>query len=141
MKLQGALLVVLAALCLQSVAKTFTRCELVQELRRQGFPNNKMRDWVCLVEYETARRTNVIGPGYSDGSRDHGLFQINDRQWCNNGPTPGKKCKVTCADLRTDDITKASKCAKEIYKTSGFSAWNAWKTYCRGKPLPDISQC
>lgn len=34
----------LAAFCLHCEAKQFTRCGLVQELRRQGFPEDKMRD-------------------------------------------------------------------------------------------------
>jgi hypothetical protein len=52
---------------------------------------------VCLVENESSRRTDVIGPPNFDGSRDHGLFQINDHLWCNDSDTPGKGCNVTCA--------------------------------------------
>ncbi|KAL4715312.1 hypothetical protein ACJJTC_004764 [Scirpophaga incertulas] len=141
MKLLVASLSVLAALCLQSEAKTFDRCGLVRELKKQKFPNNQLRDWVCLIEGESSRRTDVIGPPNTDGSRDHGLFQINDRYWCNNGPTPGKECRVTCADLRTDNISKASACAKKIYQVQGFSAWTAWTRDCKGKKLPDISKC
>ncbi|KAL4715305.1 hypothetical protein ACJJTC_004757 [Scirpophaga incertulas] len=141
MKLLAVSLSVLVSLCLQSDAKTFSRCDLVKELRRQGFPRDQMRDWVCLMEGESSRRTDVTGPPNTDGSRDHGLFQINDRYWCNNGPTPGKQCRVTCADLRTDDITKASKCAKKIYQVQGFKAWAAWNAKCKGKILPDVSKC
>ncbi|KAL4719309.1 hypothetical protein ACJJTC_016027 [Scirpophaga incertulas] len=97
MKLFAVIIFTLATLFAQSQAKTFTRCELVRELRRQGFPESRMRDWVCLIEHESGRRTHVISPVNSNGSRDHGLFQINDRYWCNNGNTPGKDCNVTCA--------------------------------------------
>ncbi|KAL4715316.1 hypothetical protein ACJJTC_004768 [Scirpophaga incertulas] len=141
MKLFAVAISVLAALCLQSYAKTFSRCGLVHELRRQGFPESKMRDWVCLVEHESSRRTEVIGPPNSDGSRDHGLFQINDRYWCNDGSVRGKSCHVTCAEIRTDDISKASICAKKIFQIHGFIAWYGWRDYCKGKPLPDISNC
>jgi hypothetical protein len=52
---------------------------------------------VCLVEKDSGRNTAAIGGPNSNGSRDHGLFQINDRFWCNNSNTPGKDCNVTCA--------------------------------------------
>ncbi|CAG9785786.1 unnamed protein product [Diatraea saccharalis] len=136
-----AIITVVAAICLQCQAKTFTLCNLVHELRKQKFPENEMRNWVCLVEKESGRRTDVIGPPNSDGSRDHGLFQINDRYWCNDSNVPGKECHVTCQQLRTDDITAASTCAKKIYRRHGFNAWYAWRDHCKGKSLPDISRC
>ncbi|XP_075974259.1 lysozyme-like [Anticarsia gemmatalis] len=132
---------VVAALCAQSEAKVFTRCGLVQELRRQGFPANQLRDWVCLIEAESGRNTAVIGPVNSNGSRDWGLFQINDRYWCSTGSSPGKDCNVRCRDLITDNITRASNCAKIIFRRHNFNAWYGWINKCRGKPLPDISKC
>ncbi|KAF9423114.1 hypothetical protein HW555_001418 [Spodoptera exigua] len=91
--------VALAAFCLHCEAKHFTRCGLVQELRRQGFPEDKMRDWVCLVENESGRKTDKMGTVNKNGSRDYGLFQINDKYWCSNTSTPGKDCNVTCARI------------------------------------------
>ncbi|XP_053612493.1 lysozyme-like [Plodia interpunctella] len=122
-------------------AKTFTRCGLVKELRRQGFPESKMTNWVCLVENESGRRTDITSKVNTNGSRDYGLFQINDKYWCSKTSTPGKDCNVTCRQLLTDDITKASTCAKKIYKRHGFLAWYGWRNHCQGKPLPDISKC
>ncbi|RVE49532.1 hypothetical protein evm_005873 [Chilo suppressalis] len=132
---------VVIGLCWQCEAKTFSRCELVRELRRQKFPENQLRNWVCLVEKESGRRTNAIGPTNSNGSRDHGLFQINDKYWCSTTNKPGKDCNVTCAQLRTNDITKACKCAKKIYQRHGFNAWYGWVNHCKGKTLPNISKC
>ncbi|XP_013149147.1 PREDICTED: lysozyme-like [Papilio polytes] len=125
----------------QCEGKQLSRCELVRELRNHGFPQNKLRDWVCLVESESSRRTDVIGKPNSDGSRDYGLFQINNKYWCSTTNIPGKDCNVTCNQLITDDITKAAACAKKIYQRHGFDAWYGWKNKCRGKPLPDISSC
>ncbi|RVE51865.1 hypothetical protein evm_003485 [Chilo suppressalis] len=132
--------VVISAL-LHCEAKTFTRCGLVQELRRKNFPESDMRNWVCLIEHESGRRTDIIGPPNRDGSRDHGLFQINDHLWCNDSNVPGKDCHATCAELRTDDITKACSCAMIIFRRQGFYAWYGWIDHCKGKPLPDISNC
>ncbi|CAG4985641.1 unnamed protein product [Parnassius apollo] len=136
-------LIVLFALgvLLQCQAKQLSRCELVRELRKHGFPENKMRDWVCLVENESSRRTDIVSRPNGDGSRDYGLFQINDRYWCSNTGQPGKDCNVTCKQLLSDDISKAAACAKKIYQRHGFDAWYGWKNKCRGKPLPDISSC
>ncbi|KAL0831525.1 hypothetical protein ABMA28_002319 [Loxostege sticticalis] len=126
----------------QSQAFKFTRCGLVRELRRQGFPEDKMRDWVCLIEHESGRRTNIVGPRNKNGSFDYGLFQINDGLWCNNSTTPGKGCHVTCSELLTDDITKACTCAKKIFKIQGFLAWYGWRNHCQHPgDLPDISMC
>ncbi|KAL4715328.1 hypothetical protein ACJJTC_004780 [Scirpophaga incertulas] len=125
MKLFVTSLAVLAALCLHIEAKTFTRCGL---------------GW-CVIEAVSSRRTDAIGPRKTDGSRDHGLFQISDRFFCSSSSRPGKTCHATCADLRTDDITKAANCAKSIYKDHGFNTWPVWKNSCKGKPLPDISRC
>ncbi|CAG9785782.1 unnamed protein product [Diatraea saccharalis] len=121
-----------AIVCLQCEAKKLTRCQLVHELRKQKFPEDKLRDWVCLVESESSRRTHVISPPNSNGSRDHGLFQIYDGYWCNYSDVP---------ELRTDDITKASNCAKKIYKRHGFDAWHGWIIKCKGKNLPVIRHC
>ncbi|CAD0200022.1 unnamed protein product [Chrysodeixis includens] len=121
-------------------AKRFERCELVHELKKQGFPENKMSDWVCLIEAESGRRTDVIGRVNRNGSRDYGLFQINDNIWCSNSTVPGKNCHVTCAELITDDITIASTCAKKIFKIQGFRAWHGWTKRCQ-MALPDISDC
>nr|AAN87265.1 lysozyme [Agrius convolvuli] len=132
--------VALLAFAYHSEAKHFSRCGLVQELRRQGFPESLMRDWVCLVENESSRYTDKVGRVNKNGSRDYGLFQINDKYWCSDGSSPGKDCNVKCSDLLTDDITKASTCAKKIYKRHKFQAWYGWINHCQGS-LPDISSC
>jgi lysozyme C len=48
---------------------------------------------------------------------------------------------VFFSELRTDDITRASACAKLIYERYGFSAWNGWVNKCNGKPLPSLNGC
>ncbi|KAG6449381.1 hypothetical protein O3G_MSEX006015 [Manduca sexta] len=134
------IVIALVALAYSCEARQFSRCELVRELRRQGFPNAQLRNWVCLIEVESNRITNRVSRVNSDGSRNYGLFQISDRYWCNNGPTPGKDCNVRCSDLLTSDIRSASVCAKRIYNRHGFRAWNGWRNRCQ-RDLPNISSC
>ncbi|CAH0406842.1 unnamed protein product [Chilo suppressalis] len=134
-------LFLLGALCCCSNAVRLDRCGITRALRAQGFPEDKMSDWVCLVENESGGNTGRKSRQNKNGSYDYGLFQINDKYWCSASSTPGKDCNVTCADLLTDDITKASQCAKKVFKRHGFMAWYGWRNHCQNKPLPDISKC
>ncbi|XP_013149152.1 PREDICTED: lysozyme-like [Papilio polytes] len=140
MKLEVCFVLSLAlSLLFVSDARQFSRCELVRQLRSHRFPANKLRQWVCLIESHSGGRTNLVSRVNKSGHREYGLFQLSDRFWCSDSDLPGKDCNVTCADLLTDDITKAAKCAKKVYKRHGFTAWNGWSK-CQGS-LPDISSC
>nr|WJJ70445.1 venom protein U-MPTX.22-Mc25 [Megalopyge crispata] len=134
------LLALIVTVFSQCGAVQLDKCGIVRELRRHGFPEAQLRDWTCLVQSESSGRTDVIGPPNSDGSRDHGLFQINDRYWCNDSDVPGKECKVTCAELRTDDISKAVACIWKIFQVHNFNAWYGWVNKCQGWK-PDITEC
>ncbi|XP_013149139.1 PREDICTED: lysozyme-like [Papilio polytes] len=139
--MKWCIFLVTAGIFLACEGRELSRCDLVRELRRYGFSENQMRDWVCLVENESSRRTDVIGKPNSDGSRDYGLFQINDRYWCSNTNTPGKDCNVTCKQLLSNNIRDSAVCAQKIFRRHGFNAWYGWANRCRGKPLPDIRSC
>ncbi|XP_068632463.1 lysozyme-like [Battus philenor] len=121
-------------------AYQMSRCELVQNLRNHGFPEKKLRDWVCLVEAQSSSCTHLVSKLNKSGHREYGLFQLSDKYWCSNTGKPGNDCNVTCSDLLSDDITKAARCAKLVYKRHGFNAWNGWKNKCQNS-LPDISFC
>nr|QHB21521.1 venom lysozyme 1 [Platymeris rhadamanthus] len=123
-----------------SQAKVFTRCGLAKELVAKGIPRGDIDNWVCLVESESSRNTKLKGGPNSNKSYDHGLFQINDRYWCKNGHKGGD-CKVSCEDLRKDDITAAVKCALLIKKRQGFNAWYGWKNRCKNKSVPSVAHC
>lgn len=51
---------------------------------------------VCLIEKQSDRKTHKIGSVSKDGSKDFGLFQINEKYWCSNTGIPGRDCNVTC---------------------------------------------
>lgn len=44
---------------------------------------------------ESSGNTRALNKANADGSIDHGLFQINDRYWCEHGKK-GKECNVNC---------------------------------------------
>ncbi|XP_055529484.1 lysozyme-like [Wyeomyia smithii] len=123
--------------------KKFTTCSLAKALLDQGFSKEDLVNWVCLVQAESGMNTTKRNHN-RNGSTDWGLFQINDRYWCDpqdKNKLSTNECKINCTALLTDNITKAAGCAKKIFKRHGFQAWYGWINKCDGKPLPDLSKC
>ncbi|CAG0887982.1 unnamed protein product [Darwinula stevensoni] len=85
---------------------------------------------VCLAESESGRTTTKTNLN-KNKSKDFGIFQINNKYWCSPPATGG--CKIPCQSLLNDDISDDAKCAKTIYKSSGFKAWYGWRAKCQGK--------
>ncbi|CAG7829129.1 unnamed protein product [Allacma fusca] len=118
-------------------AKIYNPCDLAKEMvTKQRFPKEDIANWICLIKHESDFDTSVIGRLNSDGSLDHGLFQISDLFWCNHDGIDGA-CGVNCDDLRNDDIKDDSICARRIYRITkhrtgnGFNAWAGWTQHCR----------
>ncbi|XP_067118359.1 lysozyme c-1-like [Centruroides vittatus] len=89
--------------------------------------------WLCLIRHESnfnSRATNRS----KNGSKDHGIFQINDRYWC-SPPGPQNGCNVKCSSLLDDNLAHDMRCAKIIYSRRKFNAWYGWINHCRGKNL------
>ncbi|EEC00236.1 putative lysozyme [Ixodes scapularis] len=130
MRVRLALLVF--ALLEASAAKKFTRCELASALVRGGVPKPQIPDWICLAQAESSLNSRATNRN-KNGSTDFGIFQINNGYWC----SPGRHnlCKVSCSALQSDNIGPSIKCARQIYRSSGFKAWYGWKNKCRGKNL------
>nr|XP_029734419.1 lysozyme-like [Aedes albopictus] len=122
-------------------SKTFSECELAKLLHRTyGFDKNKVNNFVCLAQAESSLTTTKTHKN-SNGSTDYGLFQINNKYWCSAaGYTSGNECKVSCADLLTNDITKAVNCANKVFARHGYSAWYGWKAKC-ASGVKDLSYC
>ncbi|CAG0922636.1 unnamed protein product [Notodromas monacha] len=109
--------------------KNFGKCELAEELAfRHDVPLEEVPHWVCIAKHESTFDTSAINRNYWDGSKDYGLFQINDRYWC-SPPDDQNSCRVNCVDLLDDDIRNDVKCARKIFKIhrrnegNGFLAW------------------
>ncbi|XP_054741317.1 lysozyme 1-like [Anastrepha obliqua] len=121
--------------------KTFDRCSLAKEMYALGVPKDQLARWTCIAQRESSFRTNVVGPTNSNGSNDYGIFQINNKYWCQ--PADGRfsynECNLSCNALLTDNIADSVKCARKIQKQQGWTAWSTWK-YCNGA-LPSIDDC
>lgn len=73
------ILILLGCFTAATVAKVYQPCQLAKELVwKYGFPRSQIYDWVCLVENESRFNTQALNPYNSDGSKDHGLFQVEN---------------------------------------------------------------
>lgn len=135
------------AVSTKQTGKIYERCELARELRYQhNFPMEEVATWVCIAKHESDFNTSAIGRLNSDGSEDHGLFQISDLFWC-SPPGNGVGCGLTCSQLEDSDITDDVACMSMIYEEhqrlsgDGFTAWTVYNLYCREKSKKYIDGC
>uniref|UniRef100_A0A453Z3R3 lysozyme n=1 Tax=Anopheles quadriannulatus TaxID=34691 RepID=A0A453Z3R3_ANOQN len=120
-------------------AKIYTKCELAKQLTANGISRTYQGHWVCLaiaVSGLDTTKTTML----PNLTANYGIFQINSKEWCRVG-YKGGKCNMKCEDLVTDDITNAIKCSKIIQQQNGFNEWVMWQKKCKGKELPDITNC
>ncbi|XP_018013227.1 lysozyme c-1-like [Hyalella azteca] len=129
----AAVLLAVISLSASCHGKIYTKCALAKELKCvYGFAQSSLADWVCLVQHESSFNTAAVGQ--NKGSKDYGLFQINDYYWCNSG-TGTNDCNINCDKLKDNNIADDVKCAKKIFARHGFNAWYGWKNNCKGKNL------
>ncbi|EAA04404.3 AGAP007344-PA [Anopheles gambiae str. PEST] len=132
---------ILLAVLGTTYGKVFNKCELVRLLAANGFPRSQLQDWICLIQNESRYDTSALNTKNRDGSKDYGIFQINNYYWCAEGKVGANECKLQCSSLRDDNIADDMRCALFIYRRHQFNAWNAWKDKCRGKPKPSVDEC
>ncbi|XP_013190977.2 lysozyme [Amyelois transitella] len=120
-------------------ARTFTRCQLYQELMRYNFPRSLIPHWVCLIEHGSGRTTEKV-TSHNNSYTSYGLFQINNKEWCKKG-RKGGQCSMKCEDLLNMDLADDVRCAKRMFDRMGFKAWPLAYSYCQEKSLPDLSRC
>ncbi|XP_022685955.1 uncharacterized protein LOC111258739 isoform X3 [Varroa jacobsoni] len=124
-------------------AKIYDRCELARELHdRFKFSKRDLDKWLCLAYWESRFDTRAYHKGRFDGSGDHGIFQINDKYWCQ--PYVGYSenvCKVPCYMLRDDNLEDDIQCVNKIFRRHGFHAWMMFTHKCSGNTLEFFNGC
>ncbi|XP_067135997.1 lysozyme c-1-like [Centruroides vittatus] len=113
--------------------KVYKRCEMASILARNGIPRNQIPNWICLIRHESNFNSRATNRN-RNGSKDYGIFQINDLYWC-APPGRNNECKIRCSKFLDNNIRDDIKCAKLIYKRHKFNAWYGWKNRCRGKNM------
>ena len=122
-------------------ARIMTDCEVAKELIRGNVDRSFLRQYICLMKYESHFETKLIQHGRG-ASMKYGIFQISSDYWCSVGNTGGR-CKKRCEDFLNEDIQDDFKCARQIAESQGFKYWPQWLKYCKGRTidLPNISHC
>ena len=99
-----------------AAALTLTEGQVYELADNAGFSNKTSHTMVCIATHESARRPSAVGVN-KDGSRDIGLFQINDRIWA----------KVCPGDLTNPRVN--AQCALRVFREQGLRAWIAYRKY------------
>lgn len=126
-----------------------SKCDVVRSLRSENVPESEMRDWLCLVDKASNYQYDLVGGGSS-----YGIYQISSKYWCDRGSKKYTKCwqintygcGYPCSVFLNSHLGEDTDCAVKIRKCQGFSAWDPWKKYCRGRDLTsnrdyDFSHC
>lgn len=133
-----------------TLAKIFEKCELAKILEdKHAMPREDVKSWVCIAQYESTFNSGAINHFNWDGSKDYGLFQLNNKYWC--GADYGKNvCKMPCSDLLDDDLTDDMACIKKVIKDTerwkgkgtGLTAWVAYVNRCQNRNLDEyMAEC
>ncbi|XP_030374009.1 lysozyme X-like [Scaptodrosophila lebanonensis] len=132
----------LLSLCALAKGRTLDRCTLARELDNLNVPRHELPTWVCIAKYESSFRTHVVGPPNTDGSNDYGIFQINDRYWCqpSNGKYSSNGCGINCDVLLSENIAASVHCAQIVKNQQGLEAWSVYNPHCRGQ-LESVDDC
>lgn len=130
---------------MEAQGKIFTACELAHELMNVHHVDRKnVATWVCIAQHESNFNTSAIGRLNTDGSEDHGLFQISDLYWCDDKPLG---CQVSCKALRDGNIADDVRCIQKIhaehqrYSGDGFTAWTVYNVFCKGRSEQYVNGC
>ncbi|XP_046750420.1 lysozyme-like [Diprion similis] len=127
----------------EAQAKRLTRCEAARHLQRGGISRSFISNWLCLMETVSNLQTDVVLGPQRGSIYTYGIFQISSNGWCARG-RPGGVCNMRCENLVNDDISDDIQCAKKIYNSQGWSAWEGWTKSCKNKSpsqLPNFINC
>ncbi|XP_022235554.1 uncharacterized protein LOC111083356, partial [Limulus polyphemus] len=97
---------------------------------------------LCLLYWESRYDTSVEKRN-SDGTANHGLFQISDRYWCQSSQrSPSINiCQLSCNELRDDDIYDDVNCVLEMFHRHEFNIWPSSFEKCSGNLTAWLTPC
>lgn len=124
-----------------------TKCDVVRSLKAANVGDSEIRDWLCLVKHESNFRYDAVNRN-SDGSKDYGIYQLNNRYWCDRGNSKYSRCwqinsfgcGYRCRDFINSGITWDTDCAVKIKRCNSFNKWYGWIKHCKGRNLNAYSE-
>ena len=90
---------------------------LVSMLTFHGIPEKDVNTLACIAVKESNLNPKAINHRNRNGTKDYGLFQIND--------VNKKLCKTNSKKLL--DVHNNIKCAVKVYTTQNLKAWSTYK--------------
>ncbi|XP_050691494.1 lysozyme C-like [Eriocheir sinensis] len=143
--------VVVVAVVGVAQGKIFSKCELAKELETiHHIKRDDVKNWVCIAQYESTFNTAAINHANWDGSKDYGLFQLNNKYWCGDESGGKNVCGIPCSALLDSDLTDDLRCIKKIIrdterwkgKGTALTAWVAYVNKCQNRNLDEyMSEC
>ncbi|XP_078088043.1 lysozyme C-2-like [Mustelus asterias] len=118
-------LLVFSLLLQATSGRIYEKCELAQILKEKGldgYHRHTLANWVCMVDMESGFNTKLTRHYRYHGtitSTNYGIFQINNKEWCDDG-TPSftyNLCQIDCRRLLDDDINDDIECVKLVVVT------------------------
>ena len=109
------------------LALFLSEATILQELRTAGFTESESKVMLCVAKWESSYNAHAIHEN-NNGSKDLGLFQINDKVW-----------KSKCSLDKLMDYQYNIKCARIVFEKQGLDAWVGYKLHkeeCDGKTAP-----
>lgn len=104
--------------------------------KANGYSDADARRWAgtkvpdtlaAIALAESSGNSTVVGSPNSNGSRDYGLWQINDKAWSGD-----KEIRKICAGAPFAtamlDPMKNARAALWVYKEQGYTAWAAYNS-------------
>lgn len=119
----------------------FEVCDMARQLLDNNIPLEELDIWMCIIHRESNFNTSKVSIQHSDGSREHGLFQVSDTWWC-SPPGNGTGCNIDCAKFKDTNITDDVTCALTIRNSrEGFSAWESYNRWCKASRIAYSRSC
>ncbi|XP_068118892.1 lysozyme C-like isoform X2 [Hyperolius riggenbachi] len=114
------------------------RCKLLKSLKNHGLKKNEVAEFMCIADYSSR-----FLPKCSTNDVTHGVLQISAKHWCHDSKHEGpNQCNVECSAFDDETFDDDVKCALEIKKRQGLTAWDVFANNCKNKDLkPYLRGC
>ncbi|KAH8394824.1 hypothetical protein KR222_007013, partial [Zaprionus bogoriensis] len=121
--------------------RVLDRCTLAWEMDVLKVPRSELPFWLYLAEDSSNFQTDLTSEPDLGGNRRWGLFQMDDKTWCQSENHKSENlCKTDCKNLLGYDIKAAVICAQNAKFVMGWLPWPGHRHYLFSNPQ-SIESC